>query len=253
MERLTDELGAHLGMVFHRFLAGEVAGREQLKITVNGSVVQPWDPFARDEPATIALPEREVTIELDDQVATVGYRPFVLPHRSAFSSPAAFERLSGPAKWNRQQGFYVYRADRLIQSGGWNGLRAMDEHTKFARAAVEFSPALDGLFAVNVAKMRISLPSAVRVALERDIGALCREAMNRYRRGEIAGRHEHPKRAFPSGPDLRSVGVALSAAAMEVGEVEALVRITERMRLRVPEVAHALGLASEDSRLNSAP
>jgi hypothetical protein len=239
-------------MVFHRFLAGEVAGREKLKVSVNGSVVQPWDPFARDEPATIALPEREVTIEVDDRVAMVGYRPFVLPHRSAFSSPAAFERLSGPAKWNRQQGFYVYRANRLIQSGGWNGLRAIDEHTKFARAAVEFSPALDGLFAVNVAKMRISLPSAVRVALERDIGALCREAANRYRRGEIAGRHERPDRAFPSGPDMRSVGIALSAAAMEVGEIEALDRIVERMRLRVPEVARALGLVSEDSGLNSA-
>ena len=32
--------------------------------------------------------------------------------------------MSGPLKWNRQQGLYIYRANRLVQHGGWNGLAA---------------------------------------------------------------------------------------------------------------------------------
>ncbi len=66
--------------------------------------------------------------------------------------------MSGPLKWNRQQGLYIYRADRLIQHGGWCGIRAADEHTKLARASLDFQTDLDLLFQINVAKMRALIP-----------------------------------------------------------------------------------------------
>lgn len=245
LARLARDLAIHLGMVFHRFIDGEISGRDPLEIRVNGECVAGWDPFARSEPATAVLPQRAITIDPGGtDVTEVRFLPYVLPHRSAFSAPEEFERLSGPSKWNRQQGFYVYRAGRLIQSGGWSGIRAIDEHTKFARAAIEFDPVLDEFFAVNVAKMRITLPPAVRTALEQDVASLCREASGRYRRGELATRTERKAAGQKGSADLRGAGIAVVAAALEAGEFEALTRIASTLYRRVPEVAAALGLPS---------
>jgi hypothetical protein len=92
-------------------------------------------------------------------------RPFVLPSQVRFSSPEAHAGAAGPKKWNRQQGFYIYRGDRMIQSGGWNRLRTTDEHSKLARIALDIPQSLEDLFQINVAKMRVSLPEDVRPRL----------------------------------------------------------------------------------------
>ena len=59
-----------------------------------------------------------------------------------------------------QQGFYVYRNDRLIVNGGWLNLKKMkaDEHTKLARIIVDFDSSQDELWNVDVSKSKASLP-----------------------------------------------------------------------------------------------
>src|SRR3954447_17064497 len=99
----------HLAMVFHRFLSGESKRRKKLSITINGSVVVPWDPFARGEEKTEALQEQEFEVAADRN-GIVSFQPFFLPNRQLFSSETACNRYAGPAKWNYQQGFYIYRA-----------------------------------------------------------------------------------------------------------------------------------------------
>ena len=90
-------------------------------------------------------------------------QPYILPTKGEFSSSDAFKRASGPANWNQQQGFYIYRADRMIQSGGWCGIRTRDEHTKLSRIELNFSPILDNAFKINVAKMRVQLPAQLKM------------------------------------------------------------------------------------------
>ena len=102
--------------------------------------------------------------------------------RDQFSSAGQFEKLSGPLNWNRQQGLYIYRADRLVQWGGWNGIRGIDEHTKLARAALDFDTDLDSVFNINVAKMRVTIPPQIRQMLERPINELCAQADDAYRK-----------------------------------------------------------------------
>ncbi len=240
LDRLATALREHLGMVFHRFLDGELQNRQPLKMTVNEEIVQSWDPFARTESATIEMPPKTIDVRGDDgEYGTVTFRPYVLPHRSAFSSQSAFDRLSGPRKWNRQQGFYIYRAGRLVHSGGWAGLRAIDEHTKFARAAIEFEPDLDNTFKVNVAKMRVTIPTSANTQFQQPVAELCREAMQRYRRGELSNRHSPSTRG--SSSDLAVAGVALHAAAIRSGDVAALHRIAAVLRDHAPEMATDLG------------
>jgi hypothetical protein len=180
---MARELEEHVAMVFHRFLSGEVRGK-RLAIYVNDNKVEPWDPFVRKEVETQRLQSRAFRVEGSKGKGDVVIEPYVLPSQSLFSSPEAFNRASGPRKWNAQQGFYIYRADRLIQSGGWSGLRAIDEHRKLSRIAISFNPKLDDEFKINVPKMRVALPPTIREDIENWIRPAVRIAEDVYRNGK---------------------------------------------------------------------
>jgi len=187
--RMAEQLDEHLAMVFHRFLGGEARRRKKLKITINGTVVEPWDPFAREEKATISLASKQFEVQTDDGPGLAGYTAFILPHQHAFSTPKAFDRYSGPSKWNYQQGFYIYRSDRMIQSGGWCHMRTSDEHTKLARVSLEFLPDLDSAFQLNVSKARVLLPADLRGQLKPFIEEVARQARKVYGSGpKVPGR-----------------------------------------------------------------
>lgn len=177
----TEELRLHLGMVFHRFLAGETRGKP-LKLKLNDVLVEAWDPFARAEPLTQTLPKQRVAIEYAGRAYKVLVRPHILPAQHQFSSAEAHAHAGGPSRWNRQQGLYIYRRDRLIQSGGWNRLRTMDEHSKLARLAVDLPVGADEAFRTNVAKMSVGLPDDLRPQLRVLIAGVIGQAQEVYRR-----------------------------------------------------------------------
>ncbi|MDZ7578668.1 MAG: ATP-binding protein [Candidatus Nanopelagicales bacterium] len=280
---MTERLEQHLAMVFHRFLEGDVSGRHgrKLTMTLNGNRIAPWNPFALDEPSTQHLQTREFDISANGVQGLVTFDPWILPTREQFSSEAAFNRMSGPSKWNHQQGFYIYRANRMIQSGGWSRIRAADEHTKYARIALDFFPELDPAFGINIAKMRVQLPQALRERMKDPLQDAIRVANKSYRAessssrgGSKAGKEKaattplapkpKPKPiaepqpnqpggstnplgpapiAWPPAPLARRPDVreAIETAAADVGEVGALERIVAHLRSEFPEVARDLG------------
>lgn len=179
--RTKRELDEHLGMVFHRFIAGDIHGKTKLKITINDSEVIPWDPFAKSERETTILPEKELNISSDGRFIRVKYSPFILPTQARFSSPSAFKRSAGPAKWNSQQGFYIYRENRMIQGGGWCRLKALEEHSKYARAALDFDSTADTVLMLDVTKSTVQLPPELRDELKPLIASLVGESESRYR------------------------------------------------------------------------
>lgn len=199
---LAVEVGAHIAMVFHRFLSGETRSRKRLDIRVNGQALRPWDPYARREPHTRVLPRQVIGIPTVRGRPRLIVQPYLLPSQERFSSSTAHVGASGPHRWNRQQGFYFYRNDRLIQTGGWNRLRTMDEHTKLARIAVDIPTGCDELFGVNVTKMRISLPASVREGLTAIASGVAAEAGAAYRarsqRTPTGGTHGVVELAVPS-------------------------------------------------------
>jgi hypothetical protein len=275
----AEAIAEHLGMVFHRFLVGEVRGRK-LKIYVNGAHVDPWDPFCRDEPRTVALPENDFRVASENGMGIVHVSPFVLPDRADFSDTAAWQRASGPLKWNRQQGLYIYRANRLIQWGGWSRMRTTDEHSKLARVALDFPPNLDAAFSINISKAIVKLPPDLRDDLEPVVNHAVRVANQRYRKGGGAGAGrsggtptpgsqsppprpggpspqprpgtgsgtgglgpvpEPTPNGSPSGTAAHATRTAFETAAQVAGEQEALKRIVASLRRTAPEVAHELG------------
>ncbi len=181
LSQTCREIELHLGMVFHRFITGEVRGK-RFKMLLNGNDVTPWDPFCRGEAKTKKLQSIVIPVQYEGVSGQVTFDPYVLPHQEDFSTLEAFRAAGGPANWNQQQGFYIYRAGRMIQSGGWSGLRAPDEHNKLARIAVSFSPALDEAFKVNVAKMRVQMPASIRDQVREAIAPVVKLARETYDR-----------------------------------------------------------------------
>ncbi len=187
-EVLVDKTKRHLAMVFHRFLTGENKA-PRITIRVNGDKVQAWDPpFVRHEPGTQQLATQRFELESAAGVGAVQLRRYILPGKRTFSSVDAFESAAGPLNWNRQQGLYVYREkNRLVQWGGsWAGTRGIDEHTKLARASLDFTSTLDEVFNINVAKMRVSVPAQLKQMLDRPVSELCILADRVYRRQKNA-------------------------------------------------------------------
>lgn len=239
--KLAQETSAYLGMVFHRFIEGH-AESGRVTLIVNGRKVSPWEPFAEGEEGTDRLPVSRLTVAKDGDSYEVILRPFILPPRSEFSTPAEFERLGGPNRWNRQQGLYFYRSDRMVQNGGWAGLRGIDEHTKLARVAIEFPTALDEAFKINVAKMRVSIPSELREGIKRRVNEVCVLADARYRSSTDSRRRSSTSGSSGrSSGDLKTVGLALESAAIQLGDTDALDRLIERVRLSDPSLTEALG------------
>lgn len=244
LKTLAGKTADHLAMVFHRFIAGEVAERSDVVICVDDEKLRPWDPFAPGESERTVLPDQSFEIETDRGSSEVRFRGVVLPARDRFSSLEEFDRHSGPLKWNRQQGLYVYRADRLVQHGGWSGLRGIDEHTKLARAAIDFDTDLDETFQINVAKMSVELPPMLRQMLERPIHELCVLADDAYRRSAHASGTDRPAGKAPKASEtaLRDVGIALKAALLEDRSLTEFRDALGVLRRRHPELAAQLGI-----------
>jgi len=224
LSQTCREIEMHLGMVFHKFLSGEVRSR-RFKLLLNGNEIKPWDPFCRLQPKTKKLQPITIPVEHEGVSGKVLFEPFVLPHQDDFIPPDTFRLASGPANWNQQQGFYIYRAGRMIQSGGWSNLRVVDEHTKLARVAVSFSPILDDAFKINVAKMRVQMPALIRDAV-RDATApvvkLAREVYDRKPTRHLTPQPQPPESSTPhnasGSPSGEGVTKVSSSASVTCSE-----------------------------------
>ncbi|REF29692.1 ATP-binding protein [Calidifontibacter indicus] len=168
----------HLEATFHRFLVG----RGRLSMSLNGQPLAAWDPFLTDHPATQLL----FSEELPFQGELVKVKAYVLPHRSKLS-PAEVERGHGAMGWNQQQGFYLYRSNRLLVQGDWLGLGlTKDEHTKLARIAIDFPASLDHAWQVDVKKSAARTPGPLVTELFRIAKVARSRAEEVYRfRGKI--------------------------------------------------------------------
>jgi hypothetical protein len=244
-EVLVEKTKRHLAMVFHRFLTGENRA-PRISITVNGDKVRAWDPFVRHEPGTQQLSTQQFELESATGVGAVELHRYILPGKRTFSSLDAFENAAGPLNWNRQQGLYVYRENRLVQWGSWGGTRGIDEHTKLARASLDFTSSLDEVFNINVAKMRVSVPAQLKQMLDRPVSELCILADRVYRRhngdttedGDDAAEHDDEA---PASGSLSEVGLALKSAAIQSGQYDAFKKVMEFMHDQHPELARGLG------------
>lgn len=177
--RNTDE---HLAMVFHRFMRG----RERVRISIDGRAVNPWDPFLEEKTATQELPWEDLRLH----GRPIRVVPYVLPHVSKLTADEHRD-AAGPGGWNQQQGFYIYRARRLLVAGGWLGLRRMqrEEHYKLARVRIDLDNAMDEAWQIDVRKATARVPGTLEDDLRRIASVARQRAAEAYRfRGKVVAR-----------------------------------------------------------------
>ena len=189
-----DATRKYLAMVFHRYLEGT---RPALKMFINGTEkhnrIEPWDPFLESLKATIRTPEEKIKLK----GKAITFQGFVLPHKDKLGDELHRE-TSGPAGWNAQQGFYVYRNKRLLVAGDWLGLGenrpwTNEEHYKLARIRIDIPNSMDTEWQIDVKKSTATPPAGVRDRLKDLASRVRKDAREVFsHRGKYGPRKKKP-------------------------------------------------------------
>ncbi len=164
IENKVAELRHHLGLVFHRLLEAGV-----VTITVDvydadeqqaglGFAVDPIDPFGYNRTGRsdyskklLARPDSG-DVELDCHIWPGG------------SDSPQFRLHGRPVE--SFQGFYLYRNQRLLMTGGWGGVTQEKKSLKLARVAIDIEKHLD-VFTMSMEKSGVQLVAGLVHAIER--------------------------------------------------------------------------------------
>jgi hypothetical protein len=188
---LMDTVELHLAMVFHRYLDGP---RPRLRLTMNGRAVSSWDPFLARHPATWSSPIARLSA--GGRVAEV--QCHVLPHKDRLE-PHEVQSAGGPDGWTAQQGFYVYRNERLLLAGSWLGLGTgrswtKEEAHRLARIRLDIPNSADADWKIDIRKSTARPPVSFRADLIR----LAEDTRERARR--VFAHRGQPIRASGAQP-----------------------------------------------------
>ncbi|MBE1424847.1 hypothetical protein H4684_001486 [Desulfomicrobium macestii] len=165
-----------LALIYHRFINGEVKSKK-LTIELNGIPVPDYDPFHR---------KHEATMQLECEPLKMGGRkkirvqPYILPHYSKLK-PADLDKLSGDEGLLKNQGFYVYRNNRLIIYGTWFRLLKHGDLSQLVRISVDIPNSLDEIWKITVDKSDAQLPSILRTRLRQIVDGLKRRSAKVFR------------------------------------------------------------------------
>lgn len=144
----------HLALIFHRFI------EDGLEIYVNNNLIEGRDPFLRKNHSTQIL--KEIEVSADNYPIRV--RPFILPHINKLSNDD-IKKVGGREDLKNNQGFYIYRNNRLIIYGTWFRLYRKEELTKLARVMVDIPKELDYMWSIDIKKSSANLPDVIKSKL----------------------------------------------------------------------------------------
>ena len=170
----VDKLRRHLSLVFHRFLEG-CDSFIKLKISVNNNLLKPFNPFNPKHPATQQSAVEK--IKLYDSIIMI--QPFILPHHSKVSQQE-YEEYATEEGYTDSQGFYLYRANRLLIYGTWWGLhRTIDAH-KLVRIKIDISNKQDNYWGIDIKKSIANPTEEIKKDLKRIIEQITERGSRPY-------------------------------------------------------------------------
>jgi len=189
LKRKAKGLGKHCSLVYYRFLDKEDKRELDVRISVDGEIVEAWNPFYLEKSDQV-LDEKHQNIPLElptGEIFNASMKAFILPRAKELSKQE--QEIARIA--NHAQGFYIHREGRVIHHGGWLGVfGGVEPHTSLLRVEFDFGHELDDAFKVDVKKSRILFDPALEDQLRTILQPIYREANNRYRnttRKDIVG------------------------------------------------------------------
>lgn len=151
----------HIALVFHRFLSGE-DGKAKVNIALNGVRLKEIDPFLTAHRATQRGPTESFSVAGE----RVDLQPFTLPYISKLTqAEKSTAQIAG--RLRESQGFYIYRARRLVIWGTWFRLVPKDDLGKLARVRVDIPNTLDHLWSLDIKKSAAVPPAEIKDQLRR--------------------------------------------------------------------------------------
>lgn len=163
--RTTQDLVNHLGLVLHRILE-----RGTLSLTIESydvwldfagvaRSVRPIDPFAYRGVGRAGYP-KDLPINVGSTTGSA--RLHVWP-----PSDKGPGYVQGGRPATNTQGLYIYRNDRLLQAGGWNGLATPHLDLAFARVALDLTVEMENHVVINPEKVGTTFDDELRGAFVR--------------------------------------------------------------------------------------
>lgn len=144
----------HLSLVFHKFIEDK-----QIKIFFQNTEIEAYNPFLLN---LNPKPEMGPT----ESFGNVEITYFILPHMSKIEK-TDYDKSGGSLGWFQEQGFYIYRGDRLLVAGDWLGLEKKRDYSKLARIAVNITNQNDFNWHLDIKKSTATPPIEIRRELSR--------------------------------------------------------------------------------------
>jgi hypothetical protein len=172
-KQITEVTSDYLSLVFHRYMEQT---SNPLQIRINNNLISPFNPFPTNLTDFRPIEYKQKNFSTD----TIKIEGFVLPSRSIDESQSISIWTTKNRSLMDMEGIYIYRADRLIHFGGWNGIIKKAPRLQLARLRVDIGNSVDHLLHLNVAKSQIEIPHDLTSAFEKYIEELKIEAEREY-------------------------------------------------------------------------
>ena len=166
-DKISD-VEKHISHVFNDYIQNGIV----FHINNENNVVRGWDPFFTNNLKTTLIYDDE----MEYHESTIGFKIFILPPYNGLSeNEKAYMRGYGLSE---QQGFYIYRNNRLIKEGGWLNIDDLSISNKYdyARIRIDINNKLDKYFNPNFLKSEIIIPDDLKDYLKKIANKARRES-----------------------------------------------------------------------------
>lgn len=188
---ITDMMN-YLALVFHRFTHPYPDDPiKKTTIRVNGMAIPHRDPFLTNNPA---VQQQAPQVVAGTEVILRGY---TLPYQNKLTDEDRALLDLGHEKGKTlldTQGFYIYRAYRLITWGNWFHMMRREESTKLCRVRIDIPNTLDAEWTLDIKKSTATPPKTVRDSMRRFANSLSKPSrqVHRFRGRKISSDPEAP-------------------------------------------------------------
>ncbi|MEI7474809.1 MAG: ATP-binding protein [bacterium] len=143
-----EKVREHISLIFHKYEKG-------LEIRLNNTKIIFWDPYAT------AISSAKKNYRFNSEGESFHLKTHLLKHNSEFNNQNEYNDQSRIGSFNKNQGFFIYRKNRLIYHGGWLGLYPNEHNYILARVEINLSNSFtsDSEWNVNISKSLIDIPS----------------------------------------------------------------------------------------------
>lgn len=140
-------LRKHISLVFHRLLEEKKIGMKKLSIKINDNILKPFNPFNEENGATQEFIPEEIYYKEE----VIKIKPYILPHHSKMTQ-SEYEKYATDEGYLNSQGFYLYRANRLLIYGTWWGIKRNSNAHQLVRIAIDIPNTQDDEWGIDIKK-----------------------------------------------------------------------------------------------------